>query len=162
MTSTQTAVQDAIAHVQAATPATGKSLEQELAETKAALAKALAPKQAATITVAKTVDFSAIPIKAAAAPKPKPEVLLNQRHAFNDNLGRPIIVGVSADLKDDKGKTYNMGVGIRLTHPVTGKVITKYHKAATWATMRKDVEFELILSDLVNEAIALGYVPDAK
>ena len=163
MTSTQTAVQEAIAHVQAATPAITKTLEQELAETKALLAKALAPKAAAPIPVAKAIDLTG----AGVAPRPKVaaptvDLLANQVHVANDGLGRPIIVGQSKTLNTKGGKPckpYNLGIGIRYNHPQSGAITTTWHKAETW---RERGSLMVLLSGLVCEALDAGYVTEPK
>ena len=163
MTSTQTAVQEAIAHVQAATPAITKTLEQELAETKALLAKALAPKAAAPIPVAKAIDLSGAGVTPRPkADAPKVDLLSNQVHIANDALGRPIIVGQSKTLTEKGGKAckpYNLGIGIRYFHPQTGALTTTWHKADTW---RERGSLMVLLSGLVVDAIEAGYVTEPK
>ena len=161
---TQQAVQNAIANVnvQAVTPAIAKTLEQELAETKALLAKTLAPKTAAPVPVAQTFDLTGGVAPRPRADTPKVDLLSNQVHVGNDALGRPIIVGQSKTLTEKSGKSckpYNLGIGIRYFHPQTGALTTTWHKADTWA---EGGALMVQLSAIVNSAIAAGYVTEPK
>ena len=159
---TQTAVQDALKAIpQAAMPAT-KTLEQELAETRAKLAAALAPKAIQPLRSV-NLDTNFGPIE----PKPeipKVDLLLNQQAFGEDNLHRPIIIGQSATITEKNGKPckpYNLGIGVRYNHPQTGEIVTTWHKERTWknvATFRLAVT----LAELVSEAIALELVTDPK